>query len=69
MKGKSPAKDTQVSSPTTSGLSSGVKSGLSDVMAVDSLDDGQRTKGGDHRPCPTSGTASERRNGKTFSWK
>ena len=50
------------------GASAGVKDGLSSVMPCDDLDMGQRTKGGDQKPCPTSGSGGAQA-GKTFTWK
>ncbi|MCB1714804.1 MAG: hypothetical protein KDK05_06685 [Candidatus Competibacteraceae bacterium] len=52
----------------SSGLSAGVKDGLSEVMTINELDTGQRTKGPDQKPMATSGSAGSR-NGKSFKWK
>ena len=65
---KSPAKDSIAADDSYSGLKAGVKDGLSAQEMIGDLDPGQLTKGSVHKPCPTSGTASERRNGKTFKW-
>ena len=51
-----------------SGASAGVKDGLSEVMQINELDMGQRTKGPDQKPCPTSGSGGSQA-GKSFKWK
>lgn len=51
-----------------SGVSAGVKDGLSEVMSIDELDSGQRTKGKDQKPMATSGSAGSR-NGKNMQWR